>query len=508
MSSILKVNTIQDTDGNNIINENANVITIGASGDTITVPAGATVSGFTSAGIDDNATSTAITISSDEDVTFTEDILLGDDKKAIFGAGSDLQIYHDGANSYISEVGSGNLFVNTNGTKIALISDLSSSNGKMAEFTKDGAVELYYDNSKKFETTSGGVSVTGDLTVDTNTLFVDSSNNRVGIGTTSVDTNLHIESSSGSATVRVEASSSEKGDLQANSGNITLRTIGSYPLVFNTNQTERARIDTSGNLLVGKTASNTATAGIELRATNQVTITRSGNTPLILNRLSSDGEVVKFQKDGTNFGSIGVLNSDNPFFQGTATNHGGLQCGTNTILPCKSSANADNTLDLGQSDIRWKDIYLSGGAFIGGTGTANKLDDYEEGTWTPSFSGGFTGTTTYSIQKGTYTKIGRNVFFTVHMATTSASVDATRIDISTLPFTPSNATNISAGGASWSYANTGVINSTTTNLPVLHIITNITNVKLYKTSGVDFNGTDLNNPSGLDFLFNGQYITD
>ena len=64
MASILKVDTIQDQAGNNIISENANVITIGASGDTITVPAGATVSGFTSAGIDDNATSTALKISS------------------------------------------------------------------------------------------------------------------------------------------------------------------------------------------------------------------------------------------------------------------------------------------------------------------------------------------------------------------------------------------------------------------------------------------------------------
>ena len=107
MSSILKVDTIQDQSGNNIINESGNVITIGASGDTITVPAGATVSGFTSAGIDDNATSTAITISSDEDVTFTEDILLGDSKKAIFGAGSDLEIYHDGSNSIISDTGTG-----------------------------------------------------------------------------------------------------------------------------------------------------------------------------------------------------------------------------------------------------------------------------------------------------------------------------------------------------------------------------------------------------------------
>jgi len=43
MSSIIKVNTVQDTDGNNIINENANTITIGASGDTISIPSGATL---------------------------------------------------------------------------------------------------------------------------------------------------------------------------------------------------------------------------------------------------------------------------------------------------------------------------------------------------------------------------------------------------------------------------------------------------------------------------------
>jgi hypothetical protein len=74
MSSILKVDTIQDQDGNNIINESANTITIGASGDTITIPSGATlansgiITGFESTGIDDNATSTAITIDSSQRV--------------------------------------------------------------------------------------------------------------------------------------------------------------------------------------------------------------------------------------------------------------------------------------------------------------------------------------------------------------------------------------------------------------------------------------------------------
>src|SRR6056300_1754851 len=68
MASILKVDTIQDQDGNNIISESANVITIGASGDTITIPSGASMSGFNSTGIDDNATSTAVTIDSSGDV--------------------------------------------------------------------------------------------------------------------------------------------------------------------------------------------------------------------------------------------------------------------------------------------------------------------------------------------------------------------------------------------------------------------------------------------------------
>jgi hypothetical protein len=160
MSSILKVDTIQDQSGNNIINESGNVITIGASGDTITVPAGATVSGFTSAGIDDNATSVAITISSDEDVTFTEDILLGDNKKALFGAGSDLQIYHDGSHSFIADEGTGNLTIKSNGAGIELQKGDSEF---LARFKTDNAVELYYDNSKKFETTSTGATVTTTL---------------------------------------------------------------------------------------------------------------------------------------------------------------------------------------------------------------------------------------------------------------------------------------------------------------------------------------------------------
>ena len=78
MTSILKADTIQDSSGNNIINESGNTITIGASGDTINVPSGATFNingtagtGIGVAGITSSANSTAITIDSNEIVTLS-----------------------------------------------------------------------------------------------------------------------------------------------------------------------------------------------------------------------------------------------------------------------------------------------------------------------------------------------------------------------------------------------------------------------------------------------------
>ena len=96
--------------------------------------------------------------------TLTADgVSLGDNEKAQFGASNDLQIFHDGSNSYIKDEGAGELKITTNGTAIQFQKGVSEI---IARFVPDGNNELYYDNSKKFETTSGGATVTGTLTAD------------------------------------------------------------------------------------------------------------------------------------------------------------------------------------------------------------------------------------------------------------------------------------------------------------------------------------------------------
>jgi len=95
--------------------------------------------------------------------TLTGNLSLGDNVRARFGTGNDLQIYHNNDSSYIRDLGEGSLYIDTNGPKISLISDGSYANGKMADFVKDGAVTLYHDNSTKLATTSTGINVAGDV---------------------------------------------------------------------------------------------------------------------------------------------------------------------------------------------------------------------------------------------------------------------------------------------------------------------------------------------------------
>ena len=190
------------------------------------------------------------------------DILFADNDKAKFGTGNDLEIFHDGSNSNISDVGTGGLILRTDGTQIA-INKGSSEN--MAKFITDGAVELYHNNAKKFETTSSGATVTGTATVtgglvvDTDTLKVDSSNNRVFVNGTAGTRELNVNGDNTRLLLYSTNNSTGAGQLQfgdANNeqiGRIMYEHDGNK-MTFHTNASERIRILSDGKVGIGTTA--------------------------------------------------------------------------------------------------------------------------------------------------------------------------------------------------------------------------------------------------------------
>jgi hypothetical protein len=145
-------------------------------------------------------------------------------------------------------------------------------------------------------------------------------------------------------------------------------------------------------------------------------------------------------------GSIGVLSSRLTIGRGGV----GLffdNISSDAIEPHSMSANAVRTdaISLGAVGSRFKDLYLSGGVYLGGTVAANKLDDYEEGTWTPTIKGATTaGTATYLGRWGNYTKVGNlvTVRFYINVNSFTGTGD---MRIAGLPFTSGSDNGIQAG---------------------------------------------------------------
>jgi len=89
-------------------------------------------------------------------------ITLGDNEKIRLGNGPDLDIFHDGSNSYIEDLGDGVLFVKASG---GIYFNGKTTDEPLARFIENGAVNLYYDNDLKIATSSTGATVDGTLTV-------------------------------------------------------------------------------------------------------------------------------------------------------------------------------------------------------------------------------------------------------------------------------------------------------------------------------------------------------
>ena len=395
------------------------------SGGTV-IEVGTNPTSITTGDITATGTATFANLATSGDVTF------GDNDKAIFGAGSDLQIYHDGV-SRIKELGAGGLYVDVTNDMYIRRGDTSAV---MAEFNA-GVAKLMFDGSQKLATTSTGIDVTGTVTADditlsdtdtptltltdtTNTVtnivkannsigtvgtstandlyiqsndtvrqrvrsngdisfyndsassqafYWDASTSRLGLGTTSPARDLHIVENDDWAQIRLEGNSS--GGAEIMMGDSTTESKGRIQYVnasnymrFDTNATERMRITSSGTLLVGKSSSAFGTAGVEINqngVAGKVFMTRSGGDPLSLNRLSSDGEIQGFYKDGTQVGYVG--SSGNDMYLGNSITGVMFNDANNAILPWRTNQLDDANINIGLGLYRFKDLYLSGTAY-------------------------------------------------------------------------------------------------------------------------------------------------
>ena len=94
-----------------------------------------------------------------DDIVLSNDMSVADNGKVIFGAGSDLQIYHDGSNSFISDQGTGHIKILANDFRVVN----AANTEQMITANQDGAVTLYNDSVAKLATNSSGVDVEGNL---------------------------------------------------------------------------------------------------------------------------------------------------------------------------------------------------------------------------------------------------------------------------------------------------------------------------------------------------------
>jgi hypothetical protein len=325
-----------------------------------------------------------------------------DDASIKFGTGGDLTISHDATNSTINSQ-TGNLRIRNVGT----LSITKGSSENMALFIPDGAVELYHDNSKKFETTSGGVEVFGVLQMDdgnSHIKLIDGA--RIDIGT---GADLMIYHSSTQNFIRGNATTSplyidccenvhiRHLDTDGSNAETMIKAIGDGNVELYSNNVKRFQTRSGGGAQDGIVVyGNSSNVAINLFTDTSERGTVYANSSNMVGFLDSGGDwAIRHTND-----------SQTEFF--IATNR-------------KAAIDAD------------------GLKFGSDTAAANALDDYEEGTWTPAIGSGST-----TISNPRYTKIGNLVHVHFYAQGFTDVSSTTPVSFSGLPYT-SASDNIATG---------------------------------------------------------------
>ena len=208
-----------------------------------------------------------------------------DNAKIQLGSGEDLEIFHDGSNSYISDVGVGNLYITSTDGTINLQTNASENAVKCIE---NGAVELYHDASKKLETKSDGIDVTGEVQCDS--LDVD--------GTTNFDDDVAFTGASYNASwdksanslkfadnAKIQLGSGEDLQIYHDGSNSIINDSGTGNLRLQAAGTTRVEVTTNGITVTGRVECDEVRAGdddkIQLGDAQDFRIYHDGSTNII-----------------------------------------------------------------------------------------------------------------------------------------------------------------------------------------------------------------------------------
>jgi len=367
--------------------------------------------------IEDLAGKDLLKIESNNDISFYEDT--GTTAKMVWDASAESLGIGTSSPDTLLEVVGADPILTIRDTETSGAS--SNATLRLAESGASDTLNNYWDINHTGGSALRFVSKIGDTTAER--MRIDSSGN-VLIKTAShtpTQTELLVSSeydASGTTDAGITLSARASGTWRnsgifANGSALTF-TTGDTGLNGALVSSEKMRIDSSGNLLVGKTSASSATVGFQAGQDGFIAATRASGQPLVLNRTTNDGIIADFRKDGTTVGSIGVALSDNLYLSGVDA---GIGFGTGTVYPATTTGQtSDNDTNLGTASTRFKDLHLSGAANVGsialgdnGQATFGASDDlkiYHDGSNSYVTD---TGTGNLFIGGSSYVDIGNGV---------------------------------------------------------------------------------------------------
>jgi len=362
---------------------------------------------------------------------------------------------------------------------------------------------------------------------------------------------LAIGGNVGGSAIQLGRSGTNKATIQLDSSdNLSVEANGAFPIYFATNSEERMRITSAGKVGINTTSalgqlnvknesagattnalalynapSNTENTGVAIEfypnvgvndrcaRISSVNPTTTGTNLSDLRFFTSNNAAPTEKLRITHTGNVGIGTSsvNDPFSASTAvqigsqsesfgllTIGGNSQCsiyfsdGTTGVGQYAGYMDYDHSADnfvFGTGGSERFRITNNGVTFNGDTAAANALDDYEEGTWTPTYQGGITGAT-YSNTSGRYTKIGNAVHWRARIQATAGTAAASQVIIGGFPFTSAPAPE-TAGCV-------GYFTIYTTDVIYMYNEANTTNIAaFYKKDGNALIGTDLSNVLGV-----------